>query len=143
MAAPAALIGSDLPPPTGWATWPTPNCIANPDNLKFAEDLRTLFIGEDSGMHVNNFFSYNVDTRQASSASCRRRRAPNPPLVHRGDQHQRLTYVMLNFQHPATGRARCTTPQAVLDPLVRPTSRTATAPGGLLHGTPSGIQLKA
>ena len=32
-----------------------PNKIANPDNLKFSEKMRTLFIGEDSGQHVNNF----------------------------------------------------------------------------------------
>ncbi len=29
--------------------------------------MRTLFIGEDSGMHVNNFiWAYNVDTQQLS-----------------------------------------------------------------------------
>ena len=38
--------------------------VANPDNLFFSEGLRTLFIGEDSGMHVNNFlWAYNVDTQ--------------------------------------------------------------------------------
>jgi len=38
--------------------------VANPDNLFFSEALRTLFIGEDSGLHVNNFlWAYNVDTR--------------------------------------------------------------------------------
>src|SRR5256885_7500598 len=34
-----------------------PNKICNPDNLKFSEKMRTLFIGEDSGQHVNNFRS--------------------------------------------------------------------------------------
>ena len=44
-----------------------PNKIANPDNLKFSEKMRTLFIGEDSGQHVNNFlWAYNVDTKQLS-----------------------------------------------------------------------------
>ncbi len=44
-----------------------PDKVANPDNLKFSEKMRTLFIGEDSGTHVNNFvWAYNVDTRQLS-----------------------------------------------------------------------------
>ncbi len=41
--------------------------IANTDNVFFAEKLRTLFIGEDSGMHVNNFiWAYNVDSKKLS-----------------------------------------------------------------------------
>ena len=40
-----------------------PERLANPDNLKFSETLRTLFIGEDSSLHVNNFlWAYNVDS---------------------------------------------------------------------------------
>ncbi|MER2553985.1 MAG: alkaline phosphatase PhoX, partial [Thauera sp.] len=31
------------------------NYIANTDNLFYSEKMRTLFIGEDSGMHVNNY----------------------------------------------------------------------------------------
>ncbi len=39
--------------------------VANPDNLKFSETLRTLFIGEDSSQHVNNYlWAYNVDTKK-------------------------------------------------------------------------------
>ena len=38
--------------------------VANTDNLFYSEKMRTLFIGEDSGMHVNNFvWAYNVDTQ--------------------------------------------------------------------------------
>ncbi|MCB1777743.1 MAG: DUF839 domain-containing protein [Candidatus Competibacteraceae bacterium] len=41
--------------------------IANTDNVFFSEKMRTLFIGEDSGMHVNNFiWAYNVDTLKLS-----------------------------------------------------------------------------
>ena len=41
------------------------NKIANPDNIFFSERMRTLFIGEDSGLHVNNFlWAYNIDTKQ-------------------------------------------------------------------------------
>jgi secreted PhoX family phosphatase len=40
------------------------NFIANTDNLFYSEKMRTLFIGEDSGMHVNNYvWAYNVDTK--------------------------------------------------------------------------------
>lgn len=43
------------------------NKIANPDNLKYSEKMRTLFVGEDSGMHINNFlWAYNVDTKKLS-----------------------------------------------------------------------------
>ena len=41
------------------------NTIANTDNVFFSEKMRTLFVGEDSGMHVNNFiWAYNVDTQR-------------------------------------------------------------------------------
>ncbi len=43
------------------------NAIANTDNVAFSEKMRTLFIGEDSGMHVNNYvWAYNVDTKKLS-----------------------------------------------------------------------------
>ncbi|MHB1229227.1 MAG: alkaline phosphatase PhoX [Halothiobacillus sp.] len=43
------------------------NSIANTDNLFYSEAMRTLFVGEDSGNHVNNYvWAYNVDTRQLS-----------------------------------------------------------------------------
>lgn len=35
--------------------------VANPDNLKYSDKLGTLFIGEDSGNHLNNFlWAYRV-----------------------------------------------------------------------------------
>ncbi|MFN3883806.1 MAG: hypothetical protein ACK4Q4_03475, partial [Rhodocyclaceae bacterium] len=41
-----------------------PEFVANPDNLYYSEKMRTLFIGEDSGTHMNNFvWAYNVDTK--------------------------------------------------------------------------------
>lgn len=36
--------------------------MANPDNLSYSPALRTLFIGEDSGNHLNNFvWAYSLD----------------------------------------------------------------------------------
>ena len=38
--------------------------VANPDNVNYSEAMRTLFIGEDSGNHLNNFtWAFNVDTK--------------------------------------------------------------------------------
>ncbi len=43
------------------------NTVANTDNLFYSEGMRTLFIGEDSGMHVNNYvWAYNIDTKKLS-----------------------------------------------------------------------------
>lgn len=44
-----------------------PDKPANPDNIFYSEKMRTLFIGEDSGLHVNNFvWAYNVDSGKLS-----------------------------------------------------------------------------
>ena len=70
MSAPAALVGEDLTTADSLGNTANADKIANPDNLKFSEKLRTLFIGEDSGMHVNNFlWAYNVDSGTLSRAS--------------------------------------------------------------------------
>ncbi len=40
--------------------------VANPDNINYSEAMRTLFIGEDSGNHLNNFtWAFNVDSKKA------------------------------------------------------------------------------
>lgn len=66
MAVPAALLGEDIAVDALGNT-ANPNKVANPDNLFFSEKMRTLFIGEDSGTHVNNFvWAYNVDTGKLS-----------------------------------------------------------------------------
>jgi secreted PhoX family phosphatase len=73
--------------------------IANPDNLKFSEKMRTLFIGEDSGMHVNNFlWAYNVDTKTLSRVSVPA--GAESTGLHAVDEINGWTYVMSNFQHP-------------------------------------------
>jgi secreted PhoX family phosphatase len=42
-----------------------PESVANTDNVFFSAKMRTLFIGEDSGAHQNNFvWAYNVDTKK-------------------------------------------------------------------------------
>ncbi|ENK8796109.1 alkaline phosphatase, partial [Acinetobacter baumannii] len=74
--------------------------IASPDNLKFSEKLRTLFIGEDSGNHLNNFlWAYNVDTKQLIRILSTPAGAESTGL-HAVDEVNGWTYIMSNFQHP-------------------------------------------
>jgi len=92
--------------------------IANPDNLKFSEKLRTLFIGEDSGRHVNNFlWAYNVDTRQlARILSCPA--AAESTGLQAADDVNGFTYVMSNFQHAGDFGAGTAEVKATLKPLI-------------------------
>jgi hypothetical protein len=99
MAPPAALVGQDLAQPDALGNLAHADRIANPDNIKFSEKLRTLFIGEDSGMHVNNFlWAYNVDTRQLSRILSCPAGAESTGL-HAVDEINGWTYIMSNFQH--------------------------------------------
>lgn len=77
-----------------------PQRIACPDNLKFSEKLRTLFIGEDSNTHVNNFlWAFNVDTRELVRILCTPVGAESTGL-HAVDEVNGFTYILSNFQHP-------------------------------------------
>ena len=77
-----------------------PDKIASPDNLKFSEKMRTLFIGEDSGNHVNNFlWTYNVDTKTMSRVLSTPAGAESTGL-HAVDEINGWTYIQSNFQHP-------------------------------------------
>jgi uncharacterized protein len=96
-----------------------PNKIANPDNLKFSEKLRTLFIGEDSGQHVNNFlWAYNIDTRQLSRIMSIPAGGESTGL-HAVDDVNGWTYIMSNFQHAGDWGGIHNVVKSTLDPLVR------------------------
>jgi len=74
--------------------------IANPDNLKYSEAMRTLFIGEDSGRHVNNYlWAYNVDSGKLSRILSTPAGAESTGLQ-AVDNLNGFAYVMSNFQHP-------------------------------------------
>ena len=97
-----------------------PNKIGNPDNLKFSEKMRTLFIGEDSGQHVNNFlWAYNVDSRQLTRILSIPAGGESTGL-HAVDDVNGWTYIMSNFQHPGDwssslhGKVKDT-----LDPMIK------------------------
>lgn len=74
--------------------------IANPDNLKYSETMRTLFIGEDSGNHLNNFiWAYNIDKKQSTRIFSAPIGGENTGLqvVENWNGH---SYLMSNVQHP-------------------------------------------
>jgi secreted PhoX family phosphatase len=106
MAVPTALLGQD------WTTTTTPvsadaygnsanvDKISLTDNLWYSEAMRTLFIGEDSSQHVNNYiWAYNVDTKTLAriysapaGAEC-----TGLQVV---DNLNGFAYISANFQHP-------------------------------------------
>lgn len=94
------LLGEDLAVPDELGNLSNADKIANPDNLKFSEAMRTLFIGEDSGRHVNNFlWAYNVDTGElARILSCPA--GAESTGLHAVDDVNGFSYIMSNFQHP-------------------------------------------
>ncbi|CAM3967772.1 PhoX family protein [Bordetella tumulicola] len=94
------LSGEDLDTPDALGNTANADKIASPDNLKFSEKLRTLFIGEDSGNHVNNFlWAYNVDTKELTRILSTPAGAESTGL-HAVDEVNGWTYIMSNFQHP-------------------------------------------
>jgi secreted PhoX family phosphatase len=114
----ALLVGEDI---TADALGNTanPNKVGNPDNLKFSEKMRTLFIGEDSSQHVNNFlWAYNVDTKQLSRLLSVPAGGESTGL-HAVDDINGWTYIMSNFQHPGDWGGIHAGVKTTLDPLVR------------------------
>jgi uncharacterized protein len=55
MHVPAGLMGHDLAEPDTYGNKAALEYVANPDNIYWSSAYNTLFIGEDSGMHVANF----------------------------------------------------------------------------------------
>jgi hypothetical protein len=92
--------GEDLPAPDAKGDTANDDRIANPDNLSYSEDLRTLFIGEDSGMHANNYvWAYNIDTKKLSRILSTPAGAEATGLQ-AVDNLNGFSYIMSNFQHP-------------------------------------------
>lgn len=96
-----------------------PDKIANPDNLKFSEKMRTLFIGEDSSQHVNNFlWAYNIDTKALSRIMSIPAGGESTGL-HAVDDVNGWTYIMSNFQHAGDWGGIHNLVKATLDPLIK------------------------
>ncbi|MCR6479121.1 DUF839 domain-containing protein [Variovorax sp. ZS18.2.2] len=115
----ALIVGEDLPTPDALGNTSNPDTIGNPDNLKFSEKMRTLFIGEDSSSHVNNFlWAYNIDTKKLARLMSIPAGGESTGL-HAVDEINGWTYIMSNFQHPGDWGGIHSKVQATLDPYVR------------------------
>lgn len=96
-----------------------PDKVANPDNLKFSEKMRTLFIGEDSSQHVNNFlWAYNIDTKVLSRVMSIPAGGESTGL-HAVDEINGWTYIMSNFQHAGDWGGIHSIVKSTLDPLIK------------------------
>ena len=114
----ALLIGEDITA-DALGNIANPDKIAAPDNLKFSEKMRTLFIGEDSGQHVNNFlWAYNVDTKVLSRIMSIPSGGESTGL-HAVDELNGWTYIMSNFQHAGDWGSIHSVVRTTLDPLIK------------------------
>jgi hypothetical protein len=107
------------------------NGIASPDNLWFSEKMRVLFIGEDSGNHVNNYlWAYHIDTGSLVRILSLPMGAESTGLqvVENMNGHG---YIMSNYQH--AGDLNGTTPavHARILPLINPQRAEVGYLGGL------------
>ena len=125
MAAVPALISEDIgggkfKGQDALGNFANPDRIATPDNLKFSERLRTLFIGEDSNTHVNNFlWAYNVDDKSLKRILSCPAGAESTGL-HAVDDVNGFTYIMSNFQHAGDWESPLhDVVKPTLDPLIR------------------------
>ncbi|MBN2825724.1 MAG: DUF839 domain-containing protein [Campylobacterales bacterium] len=100
MHVPSALLGEEI------ATDALGNTChidktANTDNVFYSEKMRTLFIGEDSGTHVNNYvWAYNVDSKKLSRilSVVTGGEATGLQVIDNENGH---AYIMSNSQHHA------------------------------------------
>jgi uncharacterized protein len=138
----AFLIGEDIAA-DALGNLANPDKVSNPDNLKFSEKLRTLFIGEDSSTHVNNFlWAYNVDTKLLSRIMSIPAGGESTGLQ-AVDEINGWTYIMSNFQHAGDWSSSLHSKvQATLDPLIRANYKDRFAASvGYLTADLSGIKL--
>ncbi len=136
------LVGEDMPA-DALGNLATVDRVANPDNLKFSEKMRTLFIGEDSSTHVNNYlWAYNVDTKELARLLSTPAGAESTGL-HAVDELNGWTYIMSNFQHAGDWlKSLHGKVEPTLDPLVRANYRDRFgAAVGYLTAEPTGIRI--
>lgn len=77
--------------------------LCGPDNLRYVDAIRTLFIGEDTSRRNNNYvWAFNIDTRQLSRILSVPMAAEATGLSIAPD-YNGFAYIMSNFQHPGEG----------------------------------------
>jgi hypothetical protein len=121
-----------------------PEKICNPDNLKFSEKMRTLFIGEDSSQHVSNFlWAYNIDTKQLSRIMSIPAGGESTGL-HAVDEINGWTYISSNFQHAGDWGGIHAGVKTTLEPLLNANYHNRFgAAVGYLTATPAQMKLSA
>jgi secreted PhoX family phosphatase len=100
----AYVTGVMLGQPDALGNTADPEHIANPDNLKVAPAWRTLFIGEDTGLHVNNaLWAVHLDTGKVTRLASVPAGAEVTglfPFAMGG-----FGYLTVHFQHPGGASA--------------------------------------
>ncbi|MCX7178456.1 MAG: DUF839 domain-containing protein [Proteobacteria bacterium] len=84
--------------------------ISSPDNLWYSERMRVLFIGEDSGSHVNNnLWAYHLDSKKLVRILSMPMGAESTGLQV-VDNMNGFAYIMANYQHAGdvNGTAKAT-----------------------------------
>lgn len=87
--------------------------VSNPDNIKYSPQLHTLFVGEDSNNHLNNFlWAFDVRsqqlTRLASAPIGAEWTGLAPAVTADG-----FAYIMANVQHPGADEDLSEYPDAI------------------------------
>jgi secreted PhoX family phosphatase len=119
-----------------------PTIIANPDNLKFSEAFRTLFIGEDCSQHTTcMLWAFNVDTKEYARIATVPSGAEATGLSVE-DNINGFSYITAAFQHAGewqSGSVHANV-KAAADPLIRKNYKNldAAAVGYLKSVTASG-----
>ncbi|KQS16900.1 alkaline phosphatase [Exiguobacterium sp. Leaf187] len=138
----ALVIGEDLKKPDAYGNTANPDLVANPDNLAYSATSNTLFIGEDSSLHTNNFvWAYNLKTKKLSrilSVPVGAEATGLRSLDHVGG----YSYLLSNYQHPGealTGKQiTAVDPKALEQAMKDGIGIQKTGGVGYLSGLPSG-----
>ncbi|AHJ11726.1 putative phosphatase [Sulfurospirillum multivorans DSM 12446] len=132
MSVPSALLGEEIATDALGNTCAVDK-IANTDNLFYSSRARTLFIGEDSGTHVNNFvWAYNIDTKKLSRILSTPAGAESTGLQVVENMNG-FAYIMSNAQHQGDF---IKTMDKDLQSKVAPKIDKFQAPVGYIYGIP-------
>lgn len=111
----AAVVGARKPFGQTYGQYDTCDTdrMANPDNIKYSTEMRTLFIGEDSGHHLNNFlWAWNIDSRNLVRLLSAPAGAEHTGLQVVSNLNGRA-YIMGNVQHPGAATDLKKYPEAI------------------------------
>jgi secreted PhoX family phosphatase len=133
MRVPSALLGQEIKADKYGNTCAV-DSVANTDNLFYSSKMRTLFIGEDSDRHTNNFlWAYNIDSKKLVRILSLPAGAESTGLQVIEDENNHA-YIMSNAQH--LGDFIKTTPKKLIKYL-RPQIDLFNAPIGYIYGIPA------